>query len=391
MALVDRAGARALLVDGLLAVLLGIVMVVGTEHAAAFQASSRRPPDGVAYALMVPVVLGVAGRRLAPLPSLAVVTLAVAAYLGLRYAYGPVLLAEVVALYSAGSNLPPRRSMPAAAAAIGLLVAAEVAGSGGRLSSGSIISLVAWHGWLLVPWAAGAAFRARRESGRRDRDEAARRIAYEERLRVAREVHDVVGHGLAVINMQAGVALHVVDRRPEQARVALEAIKQTSKDALEELRGTLAVFREPAGAERAREARQPAPGLDQVQAVVAAMGEGGLPVELVVSGEPVALPAAVDLAAYRIVQESLTNVARHAGPAAATVRLSYEPGQVVVEVTDDGRARAHGTSNGGGARGHGIAGMRERAAAVHGTLEAGPRPEGGFRVMARLPSGSRRR
>jgi signal transduction histidine kinase len=254
--------------------------------------------------------------------------------------------------------------------------------------------LAAWHLWFLVPWAIGAGLRVRREDTRRGREEAGRRHAYEERLRIAREVHDIVGHGLAVINMQAGVALHVFDRRPEQARVALEAIKQASKDALEELRVTLDIYRRPDdGAQSTasrperdgEEARRPAPGLAQVDGVVAAMAESGLAVRLEVTGSPVALPAAVDLAAYRIVQESLTNVVRHAGPASARVQVRYEPGEVVLEITDDGRARV-----GAGARdsgGHGIAGMRERAAAVHGTLEAGPRPAGGFRVLARLPSG----
>jgi signal transduction histidine kinase len=236
---------------------------------------------------------------------------------------------------------------------------------------------------LLPPWAIGTVVRLGRESARRAQQEETRRRSYEERLRVAREVHDVVGHGLAVINLQAGVALHVVGRRPEQAEVALAAIKQASRDALEELRGTLAVFRQ-AEAVSGDGAWRPAPGLGQLEALVAAMGEGGLPVDLVVTGDRAGLPVAVDLAAYRIVQESLTNVVRHAGPATATVRVGCEPGAVVLEITDTGRGRAPGAARAGG---HGIAGMRERAAAVGGTLEAGPIADGGFRVRARLPFG----
>src|SRR6266508_1269038 len=155
-----------------------------------------------------------------------------------------------------------------------------------------------------------------REGATRDRKEEARRRAYEERLRIARDVHDVVGHGLAVINMQAGVALHVLGRRPDQAEVALEAIKTASKDALDELRATLAVFRQP---DEADAPRRPTPGLDQLESL-----------------------------------------------------------------TDDGRGRA---PRGDGRAGQGLTGMRERAAAVGGTLEAGPRGGGGFRVHARLPSG----
>jgi signal transduction histidine kinase len=210
-----------------------------------------------------------------------------------------------------------------------------------------------------------------------------RRRAYEERLRIAQEVHDVVGHGLAVINLQAAVALHVVGRRPEQAEVALAAIKRSSKDALEELRGTLAVFRQPQP-DHPDGAWRPAPGLGQLDGLVTAVAEGGLSVEVAVSGERADLSAAVDLAAYRIVQESLTNVVRHAGPATATVRVGYEPGAVVVEIADTGRGRPSGAAR---PAGHGIAGMRERAAAVGGTLEAGPSAEGGFRVRARLPFG----
>jgi signal transduction histidine kinase len=351
-------------------------MALGTVEEAMYHAS-RRPPDALAIVLVVAAAGALAVRRLAPLPSLAGVTLVASAYLAAGYPYGPILLALPVALYSAGGHLPVRRSLPAAALAGVALVLTQMPA---MTSLAAVLSLAVWHGWLLVPWALGAGLRVRREESRRNRDDADRRLAYEERLRIAREVHDVVGHGLAVINMQAGIALHVVDRRPEQARVALAAIKETSKDALDELRATLAVFRRP---EEPDGEPRPAPGLRQVGSVVTAMAESGLPVRMEVTGRAVDLPAAVDLAAYRIVQESLTNVVRHAGPASATVRVRYEPDDVVVEITDDGRARVNGGVRAGG---HGIAGMRERAAGVRGTLEAGPRPEGGFRVLARLPS-----
>jgi len=378
MGLVNRVTGRQLALDGLLALVLGSVMVLGMIEVASFH-PARRPVDGLAIALVVVAAGCLAARRLAPLPSLAGVTLAAGAYLVAGYPFGPALLSLPVALYSAGGHLPLRRSLPAALVAIAALTATQVPGASGLQG---LLTLAVWHGWLLVPWAVGAALRGRREGTRRSREDADRRLAYEERLRIAREVHDVVGHGLAVINMQAGIALHVADRRPEQARLALAAIKETSKDALDELRSTLAVFRRP---EESREPARPAPGLLQVGSVVTAMAESGLPVRLEVTGRAVDLPAAVDLAAYRIVQESLTNVIRHAGPATATVRVRYEPRDVVLEITDDGRARV----NGGGAGlpgGQGIAGMRDRAAAVDGTLEAGPRQEGGFRVLARLPA-----
>jgi signal transduction histidine kinase len=202
---------------------------------------------------------------------------------------------------------------------------------------------------------------------------------------VARELHDVVSHSIAMINFRAGVALHVIDRRPEEARTALEAIRLGSAGAMQELRAALGVLREPGGRSRA-----PLPGLGQVGQLVAGVAGAGQAVELAVEGDPGELPPAVDLAAYRVVQESLTNVVRHAGPAAATVRVAYGPSEVLVEVTDDGQGPAPVSGRRSGdadpqVRGSGIAGMRERVAAAGGELEAGPRPGGGFRVAARLP------
>jgi signal transduction histidine kinase len=180
--------------------------------------------------------------------------------------------------------------------------------------------------------------------------------------------------------MQASIALHVLDRRPEQAAAALEAVKKTSKDALDELRSTLAVFRQRDDGEPAR---GPVPGLSQLDTLAASMRDAGLPVEVALSGEPAELPAVIDHTAYRIVQESLTNVLRHAMPARAEVRLDYRAGGVALTVTDDGEPAR---TPPGRAAGHGIDGMRERAAAVGGTLDAGPRPAGGFQVTAYLPA-----
>jgi signal transduction histidine kinase len=186
-----------------------------------------------------------------------------------------------------------------------------------------------------------------------------------------------------VINMRAGIALHVLTKRPEQAGEALEAIKTASQDALDELRATLALFRwSPAD----EPARRPLPGLPDLTGLVAAIRDAGVPVDLVVSGEEPAVPASVGLAAYRIVQESLTNVLRHAGPARASVAVDYGHDAIVLDVSDDGRGRpgADGHSDDAQVR-HGITGMRERAAALGGVLTAGTRPEGGFRVHVWLP------
>ncbi len=247
-----------------------------------------------------------------------------------------------------------------------------------------------------VGWAGGAVFLGSAQHNRRaylaeleqrardleeTREEEARRRVAEERLRIARDLHDVIAHGIATIHMQSGAALHVLDRHPEQAAPALAAVKQLSKQTMQELRATLDVLRSDDG-EAAPLA--PTPGLDRLNALVDVSRRAGLPIELEIVGAPAAPPpVAVDLAAYRIVQESLTNVMRHAGERArATVTVSHEADAVEIDIVDDGLGAAAGVPANGG---HGIVGMRERAATVGGTLVAGANPGGGFRVHARLP------
>jgi signal transduction histidine kinase len=214
----------------------------------------------------------------------------------------------------------------------------------------------------------------------RARAEQERRQQSEERLRIARELHDVLGHHLSLINVQAGVGLHLLDSRPEQAREALTAIKSASAEALREVRTVLGVLRP----EDEQAPRAPAPGLDGLAELTA---EAGLPVTVRRTGQPRPLPAEVDRAAYRIVQEALTNVRRHAGTGvSAEVIVGYEPGAVRVVVTDDGVGP--GAPVEASDEGNGIAGMRARAAALGGTLSAGPAPGGGFRVEATFPEGA---
>ena len=215
-----------------------------------------------------------------------------------------------------------------------------------------------------------------------DREREAQRRVERERLRIARELHDVLAHTIAVVTVQAGVAADVLAESPEQARAALRAIRSASREAMAELQATVGVLRAgELGGEQAP--RAPSPGLGQLGGLLEAARERGLTVEAEVAGEPRPLPALVDLTAYRIVQESLTNVGRHAGGAAATVTIRYEPGAVVVEVDDDGQGP--GPEPADAHQGFGLAGMAERSAALGGSLEAGPRPGGGFRVRAWLP------
>jgi signal transduction histidine kinase len=227
--------------------------------------------------------------------------------------------------------------------------------------------------FVAVPFAVGVT----RASAARSRADRARKLADDERLRVAQEVHDVVGHGLAAIHMQAEIALHLLARKPEQAETALTAISRTSKSALDELKVTLAVLRHG-------EDRAPAPGVAQLPDLRDRLAHAGLPVRLSVSGEAAGtpVPVVVDLAAYRVVQESLTNVLRHAGTATAEVVVDRRPDALVVTVTDTGRG---GTVTWGGT---GLAGMRELVTALGGTFAAGPRTGGGFEVRASLPLGS---
>jgi signal transduction histidine kinase len=367
-------------VDGLLVVGMAVFGVVGSIGAAGNQ-PDRRPLDALAYALILLGTAALLARRRHPVAVLAVTVATTVAYLALRYPYGPVFLTVWIAVYTLAAA--PHRRPPAAfatvAAALVVIVATDIALTDREALLGELPGIVAvWGVQFLAPLWLGWAVRVRRE---RAAEEVRRRVD-EERLRLARELHDVVAHSIAVVNFQAGVAVHVLDRRPEQARAALLAIKQASREALQELRATVGVLRQlgEQGGSRA-----PLPGLAQLDTLVAGAAGAGRPVEVTVEGERVELPLAVDLAVYRIVQESLTNVARHAGPAKATVRLAFGSREVVVEVTDDGRGAAAGAHPDGG--GHGIAGMRERAMALGGELAAGPRPQGGFHVRARLPLG----
>jgi signal transduction histidine kinase len=385
------AGRPAWADDALLAAGLAAFGVVGTVGAADNQPTSR-PPGVVGWGLLLAASAAVAFRRRRPLAVLAVTAAATAAWLAARHPYGPVFLPLCVAVYTAAASVS-RRRFPALAGVVGLLlvglVAVGVADGRERLydqvpnqlprvllALGTLLGAPLWVGW-----AAGV----RRERAAEER----RRSADEERLRVARELHDVVSHSIAMINFRAGVALHVIDRRPEEAKAALEAIRQGGAGAMQELRAALGVLRDPEGGPT----RAPAPGLGQLGELVAGVADAGRAVDVVVEGDPAELAPAVDLAAYRVVQESLTNVVRHAGRATATVRVAYRPDRLLVEVTDDGNGLESASGRrptdsdrpSGRSGGSGIAGMRERVEAAGGELEAGPRPGGGFRVAARLP------
>ena len=340
------------------------------------------PPDvhGWVFFPVLVFVAGLALRRIWPRAAFVATVVGVGGYLAAGATFGLVFLAPALAIYAMATTLPVRRWLPLTALLVPMIVAGHWSDPYlGLLNPSLYGGLVVGIALALVPAMFALLRRSRRESERVARDQDRRRYAYEERMRIARDVHDVVGHSLSVITMQAGVALHVLDRRPDQVAESLEAIRTTSREALAELRMTLEVFRDP----EAGEPRAPVPGLARLDELVGALRKAGRTVEVervsFADQEPV--PAAVDQAAFRIIQEGLTNVVRHAEQAAATVRVVREPGRLVVEVVDDGPATAEPVA------GNGIRGMGERARVVGGTVQVTARPAGGVLVRAVLPVG----
>jgi signal transduction histidine kinase len=352
------------------------------------------PEDGERYngwGVATIVVVGVALllQRRWPHVALGVVVAGLGTYTAANFAGGPVYLAPLVPLYTIAQRGDRRRTWTAVVATIVLLLPFALISENPGQNFAYFLAFAGWIGgavFLGTAHFSRRAYLAELEQRARDledsREEETRRRVAEERLRIARDLHDVIAHGIATIHMQSGAALHVLDRRPEQAGPALAAIKQLSKQTLDELRATVGVLRDDEDVPLA-----PTPGLDQVATLIENARNAGVKVAIDCEPRPADTPAAVDVAAYRIVQEALTNVMRHAGVnASATVTIRHEPDAVRVEVVDDGRGAASTVDAERG--GHGIAGMAERAATVGGDLIAGPRPGGGFGVVARLPLSS---
>ncbi|MGV9325977.1 sensor histidine kinase [Streptosporangium sandarakinum] len=340
--------------------------------------AGRHPATGIGllgYALLAAGGLALAARRRAPVPVLAVTGLCVVGYqaAGFDVPAVPYLFAVYAAVRAGHRTVTVAASvavlalLPLAALASGLHDTGEAfAQARGALEMA----------WLIAAGAAGEALRQaerRAEEAERTREETARRRADEERLHIARELHDSLTHQISVIKVQAEAAVHVARRRGEQVPEALLAIREAGREAARELRATLEVLRD--------DAKSPPHGLDHVPELVERARTTGLDAKLTVEGRPHDVPAAVDRTAYRIVQESLTNVARHAAAATASVRIDYRPGTLAIRVDDDGRATPEDVP----APGVGLLGMRERVTALGGRLRAEPRGEGGFTVQAELP------
>jgi signal transduction histidine kinase len=372
-------------IDAVLAAAVAGAMVLTVSVAEEDEAT--RSPDLLAYLLGVTVGALLLARRRLPIGVLIGSVGALFIYYGLDYpAFSPAVPLAVAA-YSAvvAGHLIATAVLLTGIVLFGLgwqtlaedTDLASVLGAN-TLTDVALLSAVVLLGEAVRnrrAWAEEVRLRLQRADEDRER-EATRRVE-QERLRIARDVHDVLAHTVAAINVQAGAAADVLGDEPEQAESSLRAIREESRRAIAELKATVGVLRE--GATDAP--RAPAPGLQEIGRLTDMAARAGVKVEFSVTGPERAVPTAVELTAYRIVQESLTNVVRHAGAASATVGLRYDVDSLVVLVEDDGRG-PDAAPNGDG---HGLIGMRERAAAVGGTLDTGPAAGGGFRVVAQLP------
>lgn len=362
----------------------GSVMATANQnaHNSCWWGSSCVAPrhlDALGFALLAIGPLALVARRRHPARVLVVVFCATLLYIVIGYAEGPVFLSLIVAFGTA--IVAGYRKIGWVTVLVGWAFFLWLPAALGRGSTPTLLAALALAAWLLVLLAAAEGLRIRRErrvEAETRREQEALRRADEERLRIARELHDVLAHNISLINVQSGVALHLLEQQPEQARMALSVINEASAEALREMRSVLGVLRrvdEPPP-------RSPTAGLDRLEGLVSRSATAGLAVDVEVEGERHPLPASIDLAAFRIVQESLTNVTRHAHASAAKVRLDYGEDELTVQIDDDGRGGSPGQASNGGT---GIRGMRERVAALGGELHAGPRPNGGFCVRATLP------
>jgi signal transduction histidine kinase len=358
-----------------IAVAAAVLVVVGTMVAATLQ-DETRPLDVGAFTLVTLAAVALAWRRRAPVAALSVIVTLVAAYLLIGYPYGPIQLCMVVAMFEVARLCGLRSSLLACAAAVAATAAAILSRALAQADL-PVLLLVVWASWLIIPWSVGALVQVRSAATRRARQELVVRAALEERMRVASEVHDVAGHGLAAVAMQAGVALLVFDEQPNQVKESLEAIQSTSVQALSDLRMMLDAFHRRTGAEPGGTGAVAGQGLGDLDALADRIRAAGLPVQL--SLEDVAVPEDVGQVAYRVVQEALTNTLGHAGPTTAAVRVHRDQGTLVVEVLDGGVGVQDVRP------GLGLTGMRNRVVAAGGELLAQPRAGGGFRVCARLP------
>lgn len=357
-----------------------------------------RDTDPLAYGLLAAVYLPFVLRRRYPVAVLASTGICVGTYFTLGYYHVPAVCGMLLALYTVASLRPRPVSVRCAAASLVVLLwGTRLAEPGiGPLSVGFVTVTTT------VCWVAGDGSRRLRELTRQlrlEQEEKARRAVVAERIQIARELHDVIAHHVSVIAVQTGLAGYVITSDPPTARRALDTIGSSAREALAEMRRMLVVLREdgtaPAGDRGSGETAtgtggSEVSGLGRLDELVRRVGAAGVPVDVTITGTAYALPPGIDLCAYRVVQEALTNVLKHAPAASTTVRVHYAEDEVRVRVKDDGRGRAPvagpaGQSGPSAPSGQGLVGMRERAEIYHGTVTADRAPEGGFEVSLRVP------
>ena len=360
------------------------MIAVGVAATLLLAGLSRQHPstslDPLGYALLIAGGLSLAARRWAPVTVLVVTGLCALGYQAVGFDVPAVAyLFAVYAAVRAG-----HRTFTVAASVIMLAALPLAAMASGLYNTGEAFAQarsVLQLAWLIAAGAAGEALRQaerRADEAERTREETARRRANEERLHIARELHDSLTHQISVIKVQAEVAVHLAHKRGEQVPEALLAIREAGREATRELRATLEALRDD---DRNPDDRNPPHGLDHVPELVQRARTSGLDATLTIEGHRNDVPAAVDRTAYRIVQESLTNITRHAAAATASVRIDYRPDALAIQVDDDGKA----TPDTAQVPGVGLLGMRERVTALGGHLRAEPRSEGGFTVQAEIP------
>jgi signal transduction histidine kinase len=376
----DRRRVSPFVLDVGIALTAGLVTVSGI--AARDELGSLRP-DVLGYSLGIGAAAALLWRRRFPVAVVAVVELINVVYHAMGYPGGPPVVSLWVALFSAAALGRQRAALAGLLSWVAISVLGQlVFGNDGPtyvVGEAALVTCSYLLGALQHSrdqYRAEMLHRTRLAEAQLDR-EAEQRVI-EERLRIARELHDVMAHTMTAISVQARSGADVFDERPDQARSALEAIRGLSRDAMAELRATIGPLRSGGDEEPGL---APAPGLGGLDNLIDTVQRAGIAVELVRDGDAAPLPASVDLTAYRLVQESLTNVVRHSGARHASVVIRRRPGAVTVEVRDDGRG-----PNGRVPPGHGITGMAERVHALGGTFSAGGAPGGGFEVVAIIPA-----
>ncbi|MCX5047621.1 MULTISPECIES: sensor histidine kinase [unclassified Streptomyces] len=391
-----RLKAHPLALDATLAAGVLVCMVAGSfvdPHGDDGVTWGIRTPDALALVLMTLGALALVFRRRAPRTVLALTGTVALVECVVGDPRAPVAMAAVIALFTVAATTDRPTTWRLGLLTMTVLTGASMLAGPLPWYAQENLAIFAWTG---IGATAGDAVRSRRavvqaireraERAERTREEEARRRVAEERLRIARDLHDVVAHHIALVNVQAGVAAHVMDKRPDQAKEALAHVREASRSALNELRATVGLLRQSGDPEAPTE---PAPGLERLDELVGTFRSAGLHVEVARADHGTTLPAAVGLAAYRVIQEALTNVQKHAGTEAkAEVSVVRVGPNIEITVLDNGSGEDDDPTSGGG---HGLLGMRERVTALRGTLTTGPRYGGGFRVHAILPVRTRSR